>query len=113
MMITKGEDLEIRSEDIVRIASYMSIIHHTKGRLRVRVSPKIENEARGITLKDIEALSNKIDGIEKLKINNLMGSITIIYDCEVFPYELWEDLIAGNNIEDITEKINNLYKEVV
>ena len=105
--------MDIKSEDIVRIASYMSIIHHTKGRLRVRVSPKIKNEARSVTLEDIEALPSKIDGIEKLKINKLVGSITITYDCEVFPYELWEDLIAGNNIEDITEKINNLYKEVV
>ena len=105
--------MDIKSEDIVRIASYMSIIHHTKGRLRVRVSPEIKNEARSVTLEDIETLPSKIDGIEKLKINKLMGSITIIYDYEVFPYELWEDLIAGNNIEDITEKINNLYKEVV
>ena len=105
--------MDIKSEDIVRIASYMSIIHHTKGRLRVRVSPKIKNESKSVTLKDIETLPSKIDGIKKLKINKLMGSITIIYDCEVFPYELWEDLIAGNNIEDITEKINNLYKEVV
>ena len=105
--------MNIKSEDIVRIASYMSIIHHTKGRLRVRVSPKIKNESKSVTLKDIETLPSKIDGIKKLKINKLMGSITIIYDYEVFPYELWEDLIAGNNIEDITEKINNLYKEVV
>jgi len=112
-MIIEGEVLEIKSEDIVRIASYMSIIHHTKGRLRVRVSPKIKDEAGGVELKDIESLPAKINGIEKLKINKLMGSITIGYDSEIFPYELWEDMIAGNNIEDITQKVNKLYKEVV
>ena len=105
--------MEIKSEDIVRIASYMSIIHHTKGRLRVRVNPKIKEETNSVSLKDIEDLPKKINGIEKLKINKLMGSITILYKDEIFPYELWEDLMAGNDLEEITEKINKLYKEVV
>lgn len=105
--------MNIKSEDIIKIVSYMNKIHHTKGRLRLRVNPKIQNESDDIKLKDIEALPSKINGIEKLKINKLMGSITIIYDANIFPYELWEDLIAGNNIEDITNKINALYKEAM
>jgi len=105
--------LNIKSEDIVRIVSYMHKIHHTKGRLRLRVSPQIKDESGDITLEDIESLPTKINGIDKLKINKLMGSITIIYDADIFPYELWENLIAGKNIEDLTKKINALYKEVM
>ena len=105
--------MNITGEDIVRITSYMSIIHHTRGRLRVRVSPKIKDETNNISLQDIENLPKKINGIEKLKINKLMGSITILYDNEIFPFELWEDLILGNNKQEITKKINTLYKEVV
>ena len=105
--------MEITSEDIVRITSYMSIIHHTKGRLRVRVSPKIKDEAHDISLEDIETLPQKINGVVKIKINKLMGSITILYDNEIFAFELWEDLIAGNNKQEITKKINTLYKEVM
>jgi hypothetical protein len=105
--------MSIASEDIVRIASYMTIIHHTRGRLRVRVSPKIQGESKNISLEDIESLPSKIKGIESLKINRLMGSITISYDSAIFPRELWEDLIAGNNIEGITQRVNRLYKEVL
>ncbi len=105
--------MKITGEDIVRITSYMSIIHHTSGRLRVRVSPKIKDEANNVSLQDIENLPKKINGIEKLKINKLMGSITILYDNKIFPFELWEDLILGNNKQEITQKINTLYKEVV
>ncbi len=112
-MITKGGTLEIKAEDIVRVSSYMSIIHHTKGRLRVRVSPKIVNESKNISLKGMESLPSKIKGIEKFKINKLMGSITISYDNDIFPYELWEDLITGNNVEEITQKVNRLYKEML
>lgn len=104
--------MEITGKDIVRMTSYMSTIHHTKGRLRVRVNPKIKDEADSISLKDIEALPQKINGIEKLKINKMMGTITIMYDNSIFPYELWEDLIVGNDIENITKKVNELYKEV-
>ena len=105
--------MKIKGEDIVKITSYMSIIHHTVGRLRVRVNPDIKEEFDDIALEDIRELPEKIDGIEKLKINKLMGSITILYNSEIFPFGLWEDLIAGNNIEDITKRVNKLYKEVV
>ncbi len=105
--------MEIKSEDIVRIASYMSIIHHTKGRLRVRVDPKIQDEAENIKLEDIKELPDKIEGINKLKINKIIGSITILYDNDIFPQVLWEDLIAGNNLEELTQKINTLQKEVM
>lgn len=105
--------MKITVEDIVRMTSYMSIIHHTKGRLRVKVNPQIKNEADDISLEDIEALPEKINGIEKLKINKIMGTITILYSNDIFPYELWEDLIAGNNIDDITKRVNKLYKEII
>ncbi len=105
--------MEITGEDIARITSHMSIIHHTKGRLRVRVSSKIKDENEEVSIKDIEALSEKIDGIKKIKINKLLGSITVLYDHEIFSYEIWEDLIAGEKHEDAVKKINTLYKEVI
>lgn len=105
--------MDIKSEDIVRIVSYMSKIHHTKGRLRLKVNPKIKEESSDIELEDVETLPLKINGIEKLKINKLMGSITILYDADIFAYELWEDLIDGNNLENITKKINTFYREVL
>lgn len=103
----------ITAEKLVELAAYFTTIHHTKGRLRVRVSPKIKNESGDISMKDIEYLPQKIDGIKKIKINKIVGSITIEYDNDIFQKELWDDLVAGENPDKITQIIDKLYKEVV
>lgn len=103
----------IKTEDIIKIASYFSIIAHTPGRLRVRVNPKITKEGGNITLADIESLPEKIAGIKSITIKKIIASVTIMYDPAIFPAKLWEDLIKGENLEELTELINNLAKEVV
>ncbi|AXK48346.1 hypothetical protein CRU87_00390 [Aliarcobacter trophiarum LMG 25534] len=102
----------ISSEDIIKIVAYFSIIAHSPGRLRVRVNPKIVKEGEKITLSDIENLPKKILGIEEIKINKLIASVTIIYDPKIFKPKLWEDLIKNENINEITQIINNLVKEL-
>jgi len=99
-------------EKIIRISSYLSKVHHIKGRIRVRVNPKIKDESSDITIDDINSLPQKIKGIENIKINKIVGSITVTYDNDIFPYELWEDLIAGKNLEKISDILNDLAKEV-
>ncbi len=102
----------IKTEDIVKIASYFTIIAHSPGRLRVRVNPKIKQESQNISLSDIENLPNKIDGIEEIKINKIIASVTIKYKADIFKPSLWEDLIAGRNLEEVSLIINKLAKEV-
>ncbi|MCK5854946.1 MAG: hypothetical protein KAG56_06960, partial [Sulfurovaceae bacterium] len=95
-------------------AQYFTIIHHIKGRIRIRVSSKIkEQQNNGVTLSDIENLPQQIEGINKIKINKIVGSITVEYEHEVFKKELWDDLVEGRNLDEVTEIINKLYKEVV
>lgn len=103
----------IKTEDIIKIANYFSIIAHTPGRLRVRVNPKIKKEGGNITLADIENLPNKIDGIKEIKIKKIIGSVTIMYEPTIFRPSLWEDLIAHRNLDEVSEIINKLAKEVV
>jgi hypothetical protein len=95
----------INSETIIRISSYFTIIAHTPGRLRVRVNPKIANEAQNISLDDITNLPKKISGIEDIKINKIIASVTIIYNPTIFKPKLWEDLIKNENIDEIKEAI--------
>ena len=99
-------------EKIIRISSYLSKVHHIKGRIRVRVNPKIKDESSDITIDDINSLPQKIKGIKNIKINKIVGSITVTYDNDIFPYELWEDLIAAKNLEKISDILNDLAKEV-
>ena len=103
----------ISTEDIIKIASFFSIIAHTPGRLRVRVNPKIKDSGGNITIRDIENLPNKIDGIISIKINKIIASITIIYEPTKFKPKLWENLIKKENIEELTILINRLAKEVI
>jgi hypothetical protein len=103
----------INTEKLIELAKYFSVIHHIKGRIRVRVSSKIKELEGSVSLSDIEELPSKIDGINTIKINKLVGSVTIEYDHEVFRKELWDNLIEGQNLEEVTQLINKLYKEVV
>ena len=103
----------ITTEEIIKIASFFSIIAHTPGRLRVRVNPKIKDSGGNITISDIENLPKKIDGIVSIKINKIIASVTIMYDPNIFKPKLWEDLVKNENIEELTILINKLAKEVV
>ena len=84
----------ITTEEIIKIASFFSIIAHTPGRLRVRVNPKIKDSGGNITISDIENLPKKIDGIISIKINKIIASVTIMYDPNIFKPKLWEDLVT-------------------
>mgnify|MGYP003584566372 FL=1 len=103
----------IDTQDIIKIASFFSIIAHTPGRLRVRVNPKIKEAGGSSTIADIENLPNRIDGIIDIKINKIIASVTIMYDPKIFSPKLWEDLVKNQNIEELTQLINDLAKEVV
>ncbi len=103
----------IKTEDIINIASYFTIISHAPGRLRVRVNPKITKESGNISLSDIENLPNKISGIKDIKIKKIIASVTITYDPNIFKPQIWEDLVNKTNLEEVSSIINNLAKEVV
>jgi len=104
--------MEITPQKIVEIASYFTVISHTKGRLRVRVNPKIKDEVSDVSLSDIETLPQKINGIKKIKINKIIASVTIEYENAIFPKEKWDDLINGENIDEVVEIIEKLKKEI-
>ncbi|BFU78260.1 hypothetical protein ALC152_14750 [Arcobacter sp. 15-2] len=104
--------MEITPQKIVEIASYFTVISHTKGRLRVRVNPKIKDEVSDVSLSDIETLPQKINGIKKIKINKIIASVTIEYNNEIFPKEKWDDLINGENLDEVVKIIENLKKEI-
>ena len=103
----------INSETIIRISSYFTIIAHTPGRLRVRVNPKIKDSSGNISLSDIENLPKKIDGINEIKINKIIASVTITYNPKIFEPKIWEDLVNQKNLDEISILINNLAKEVI
>lgn len=104
--------MTITAQKIVEVASYFTVISHVKGRLRVRVDPKIQNEVSDVSIDDIKTLPQSINGIKNIKINKIVASVTIEYDNTIFQKEKWDDLINGENTDEILEIITNLQKEI-
>lgn len=105
--------MDITAEKLIELGGYFSIIHQIKGRIRLRVNPKIKQHGETIRLEDIEALPQKIKGIKSLKINKIVGSLTIEYDPFIFPDHLWKDLVEGKNSEELLSIIRTLSKEFI
>lgn len=105
--------MNVTAENLVELGGYFSIVHHIKGRIRLRVSPKIKEHKHHVSIEDIEALPARINGIKSIKINKMIGSLTIEYDHAIFPDHLWENLVKGENLDEIITIIDQLAKEIV
>ena len=104
--------MDIKTQTLAQVASYFSMIAHTNGRLRVRGSPKIKELSGSVNLASLDDVIAQINGIKNVKFNKLIGSVTIEYDHEIFPKNLWEDLLKGQNLEEISTRVNEVAKEV-
>ncbi|AII14873.1 hypothetical protein CIG1485E_1037 [Campylobacter iguaniorum] len=101
-------------ELLANLIPHFSLIHSSPGRIRVRVLPSIKEMKSHINLEnfsDIDSIISKINGIQNVKFNKLIGSVTIIYDNSVFPEALWINLLNGVNLELISQKINQIAKD--
>ncbi len=99
------------SEIFEKVVPYFSLVHSTPGRLRVRVSSKIKELGGDVDLNQIDAIIARISGIESVKFNKMIGSVTISYDNEKFPENLWKDLLEGKNLAAVSAKIDEAKKE--
>lgn len=97
----------VKIDDLLNFAPYLSIVHHTKGRVRLRASSKIQN-VQGVGVDFLYDLPKHIQGIKTIKLNKLIGSITISYDEDVFKPSLWEELLKGNVSDELKEDLNAL-----
>ncbi|MFV0481314.1 MAG: hypothetical protein ACK5LP_04960 [Campylobacteraceae bacterium] len=109
--------MTISTAELLKISKYLSVIHHSRGRLRVRISPEIvklkdDFDGKKLSLTSISDIPKKINGIKDVKVIPLMGSVTINYDDSIFPMKLWEDLISGDNLTETTALLNKLAKEI-
>jgi len=105
--------MNVTAEKLIELGGYFSIVHHIKGRIRLRVSPKIKEHKHHVGIEDIEALPARINGIKSIKINKIIGSVTVEYDHHVFPDHLWENLVKGKELDEIIAIIDTLAKEIV
>jgi hypothetical protein len=108
--------MNITQEQVAKMSKYLSVIHHTKGRIRIGISPQIremkhEFEKLNISIDKAKELPKKIKGIKDFKLIALLGTVTIVYDSDIFPASMLEHLANGVNSEQVAAFINDLARE--
>ncbi|MDR1007041.1 MAG: hypothetical protein LBL65_00555 [Campylobacteraceae bacterium] len=99
----------ISEQRVLELSQYFTILHHTKGRIRLAINPnikKILKEYKTLSIDKAKEFIKKIDGIKEFKFIALLGTVTIIYDSDILNAQLIEDFINGKNMKQITEFIN-------
>ncbi|MDR2789756.1 MAG: hypothetical protein LBB59_02095 [Campylobacteraceae bacterium] len=99
----------VLERQVLELAQYFTIIHHTKGRIRLTVSPNIKKmlkEYKSLSMERAKEFIKKIDGVKEFKLIALLGTVTIIYDENIFDAQLIEDFVNGKNTKQITDFVN-------
>jgi len=99
--------MKINHNDILEFHKYFSKISHSKGRIRIRVSPKIRELRDSVSEESLKAKIAAIRGIKEYKFNALIGSLTIHYDESVFPMHLWEQFLSGISSPELIALVNS------
>lgn len=125
---------KIPLNEITQIADFFVIVHHVRGRIRIRANLKNleraktwaqntelrqfladshSNDTQTIgTQEMIIALLKRLNAIKEIKVNALIGSATITYDANLFEPNLWESWVKKERLEEITAKLNDFSQDI-
>jgi hypothetical protein len=79
-------------------------VHHTPGRLRVRIPDVKGNTSRA---KRVEKLFENVEGIDNVTLNALTGSVVVNYDTDMMGSEAILKILKENNYFDDARMITN------
>jgi hypothetical protein len=92
-------------EVLQELQSYLRIVHHVPGRIRIKFVASIKNHPKAKELVDKE---KSLSGINKIRMNAAARSVVIEYDQKQIPPDLLQELLSTHNSERIQEIINEL-----
>jgi hypothetical protein len=95
-------------EAVLEHRGEVSIIHHVPGRIRVRVSRALAARARGnVDPQRLDRVIRAIGGVEDVRVNPAVGSVTIRYDKSTIEPDWWNTLLTGDreDAKRLTEKL--------
>lgn len=105
--------LEFTKDDIEKFAECFQLIHHSPGRIRLRASKVLKEMIEGADSAKVSQFfdsAKALPMVKNIKINKLIGSVTIEYDSEAFEPKLWEIWLSGKNAVFVYERIQNIIK---
>lgn len=95
--------------DLLRIAPHTEIVHHIPGRIRLRLKPSGLGVIGTI---DVESLMRNVPGIRSLRVNPVVGSLTLEYDQSRLSHGLWEKLGALHSRPELKDQVEALLNNV-
>ncbi len=95
----------IDKETLKEFSQHLKIIHHTRGRIRLRIDSDILQK---FSSAEIESIIDTFKGVKEFRLNKLAASAVVHYDPDILPPDLWEKWIDGTDIEEVFKTINNL-----
>lgn len=105
--------LEFSKDDIEKFAEFFHLIHHSAGRIRLRASAKLKSALESADKNELSRLldsAKALPMVKNIKINKLIGSVTIEYDDKAFEPSLWEIWLSGKNAVFVYERIQNIIR---
>lgn len=79
----------------------VKIVHHVRGRIRLRATLKLGRLLSGKDKKELLARVASTIGIDDIRVNPANASIVIQYNNKVIPVETWEMLFQGSDEESL------------
>ncbi len=95
--------------DLLLLAPHTEIVHHIPGRIRLRLK---RSGLEVISRVDVEALMRSIPGIRNLRVNPVVGSLTVGYDENKLPYSLWERLGSLRTRPELKDQVEKLLNDL-
>ncbi|MBT0877843.1 MULTISPECIES: HMA2 domain-containing protein [unclassified Campylobacter] len=95
-----------KAKVLSEVLEYITITHHTSGRLRLDISSKIR-ELKDLESYNIDEVFN-LKGINEVKVNKILGKVTILYDDKIISKQSLDNLINAKNIDEINLALKEL-----
>lgn len=86
----------INTAVLLKLREHLNIIHHVKGRIRLRCGPALWGIGARLDRERLQALLDQLQGIRNVRLNPAVASIAIEYDPAQIPPEDWETLLHGD-----------------
>ena len=71
---------------------YLNVVHHVKGRIRVKASLSGAKKLAEVDPDVMEEVISSLPGITSYRVNKKALSVIIEYNSKVLPYNLWEQV---------------------
>lgn len=107
------ERFEFTEDEVKQFASFFHLIHHSPGRIRLRASKELKNAlaefGENKLLEGFEMIKN-LPVVKGIKINKIIGSVTIEYDSKSFEPSLWELWLSQKESRAVYKRLQEVIK---